>query len=199
MANYIDHKLSARASRQFRRIATGSTNIVELVSGAERRNARWKFKKMRFLANFALLTPEAQEEISSAFYAADAMLLLFRFRDSGDFRVVDSPFGVYAGTRDPVQLTKAYTFGPRTVFRELQAVTKARVFDGNGNPVAGELDNVLGLFTPDDPWHDSVHKWSGTFDLWVRFNSDDFDMTMVTLDIATVDVELIEQRAIKNA
>lgn len=195
MANFIDHKISARASRQFRRIATGKTDIVALDNGEEIRNARWKHKKMQFAANYALLSPEAQIEISSAFYAANAMLMLFRFRDYGDYTVKDSPLVTVPDTTTPVQLTKRYTFGPAVADRMIQAVSVCVVSDGDGEPVAGTLDTALGLFTPSEPWVDSAHTWSGTFDLWVRFDSDDFDMTMQTLDIATVDVELIEQRA----
>lgn len=197
MANFIDYRISARASRQFRRVARGNTQIVPLLTGNESRTARWKHKKMVFTANYALLDHEAQQEISSVFYAADAMLYLFRFRDYGDYRVENSPLVVQQATKEPVQLTKRYTFGPAYADRMIQAIVKCEVHDYLGNPVAGTLDTALGLFTPDEDWGIDQYTWSGTFDCWVRFNSDDFDMTMETLDIATVDVELIEQRAIR--
>ncbi len=149
---------------------------------------------MRFHANFALLSPEAQEETISAFYAARAMLYLFRFRDPGDHRVLNSPLLPQAGTSNPIQLTKRYSFGPAWVDRVIQAVGVVKVNGPNGQ-VAGTVDNVLGTFTPDAPWGNGPYSWSGTFDCWVRFASDEFDMTMETLDIATTDVELIEQRA----
>ena len=197
MTNYIDHRLSARASRQFRRVAMGRTNVVQLMSGAENRNAAWKFKKMKFSANYALLDYEAQQEVTAAFMAANAMLYLFRYRDYGDYRVESSPLvGVQIGTKEPVQLTKRYSFGSVNVDRELQAVVKATVTDMIGTPVAGTLNTVLGKFTPDNDWGIGPYKWSGVFDLWVRFASDEFDMTMLTLDIATTDVELVEQRAV---
>lgn len=197
MPNYINHRLSARASRQFRRVATGRTSVVQLLNGSENRNAMWKFKKMRFSASYALLDHAAQQEVSSAFMAANAMLYLFRFRDYGDYRVENSPLvGVQAGTKEPVQLTKRYTFGPVNVDRELQAVVKAVVTDNDGAEVAGTLNTVLGTFTPTSNWGAGPYKWSGVFDLWVRFASDEFDMTMLTLDIATTDIELVEQRAV---
>ena len=196
MANYIDHRLSARASREFRRVAEGKTDITTLrSSGGEYRNAAWKYKKMKFSASYALLTREAQEEIASAFYAANGPLYLFRYRDYGDFRVVDSPLTVNAGTTDAVQLTKRYTFGPAHADRMLQAVTKATVKDADDNAISGTLDTALGLFTPDSAWPAGVITWSGIFDVWVRFASDQFDMTLHTLDIATTDIELVERRA----
>lgn len=195
MPNYIDHRLSARASREFRRVAQGKTVITPLRTGGEIRNASWQYKKMKYAASYALLTPTAQEEISSAFYAANAMLLLFRYRDYGDFKAVDSPLTVVEGTTTPVQLTKRYYFGPAYADRMIQAIVNATVNDANGDPIAGTLDKALGLFTPDANWPEGVPTWSGKFDVWVRFNSDEFDMTLHTLDIATTDIELVERRA----
>lgn len=196
-ANYIDYKLSQKASSSFRRVVTGKTGIVTMNSGRERRNAEWKFKKMKFTASFALLKPDAQDEVVSAFYAANAQLLLFRFRDVGDYLVKDSAFDTSAavGTTDAVQLTKRYTFGPAYADRLIQAVSTCTVTASGGAVKSGTFDNALGLFTPDSAWGSGEYTWSGTFYLWVRFNSDELDVTMQTLDVATTDVELAEQLA----
>ena len=195
MANFIDHRIGARVSREFRRVATGKTDIVPLDNGDEIRNARWKYKKLKFTASYVMLTPEAQEELTSAFYAVNAMLYLFRFRDAGDYKVTKSPLTVEEGTTNPVQLTKRYYFGPAYADRLIQAVVKCTVFDDSDNPIAGTLDTALGIFIPDADWPAGAVTWSGTFDVWVRFGSDEFDMTMHMLDIATADVELQEMRA----
>lgn len=195
--NYVDHTISTRVSTEFRRVVTGKTDVVALASGKERRNAAWAFKKMSFTANYAQLSRASQLEVASAFYACNAQLLLFRFRDFGDYQVVDSPFVVPAdcvGFMSPVQLTNRYSFGPIYADRVIQAVVTCVVSIG-GSPVEGEFDTHLGLFTPTEPWTSGAYSWSGTFDLWVRFNSDELDVTMSTLDIATADVELIEQTA----
>lgn len=195
--NFIDHKISTRVSRSFRRVATGKTDIVTMFSGRERRNAAWEFKKMQFTASYAMLDAASQEEVMSAFYVCNAQLLLFRFRDTGDHITTNSPFVTSAavGTTEPVQLTKRYTFGPVFADRIIQAVSTCVVLDHLGAPVAGSFNGALGLFTPSSAWGSGVYTWSGTFDLWVRFNSDELDVTMLTIDIATADVELIEQLA----
>lgn len=192
--NFIDHKLTSKVSREFRRVTQGSTDIVPLDNGDEIRNARWKHKLMKYSANFAMLSTAAQEELTSAFYAADAQLYLFRFRDYGDYVVTDSQLATTAGEQTTVQLTKRYTFGPRVAERMIQAVSTCRVTGPDG-PIEGVLDDVLGLFTPDTPWPSGIVTWSGTFDVWVRFGSDEFDMTLRQLDLATADVELLEKRA----
>lgn len=196
--NFIDHKISTRVSTEFRRVVTGKTDIVPMANGRERRNAAWGHKKMQFTATYAMLTPQSQAEVMSAFYAANAQLLLFRFRDYGDYRVSDSPLvGPVQGTANPVQLTKRYTFGPAFADRVIQAINtiNAVVKTPGGAPFPGTFDENLGIFTPDGNWGAGTYTWSGTFDCWVRFNSDDLDVTMQTLDVATTDVSLIEQVA----
>lgn len=196
MGNYIDHRMTERASRGFRRLTTGKTDIVPMDNGDEQRNSRWKFKTMRFVANYALLGEGAQDEVTGAFYAADACRLLFRFRDYGDYRVKASPLTVEVGTTEPVQLTKRYFFGPAFADRLIQAVSTCTVYAADGvSPILGTLDNVLGLFTPTNPWPAGIPTWTGSFDLWVRFADDEIDFTMIVNDLQTTDIELIEKRA----
>lgn len=198
ISNFIDHRLSQKATSSFRRVITGKTNIVTMNSGRERRNAEWAYKKMQFSASFALLQPDVQDEIYGAYYAANAQLLVFGFRDPGDWKVNASPFVVpddYVGTLTPVQLTKRYSFGPAYADRLIQRVSTCAVATPGGSAFAGTADPALGLFTPTAAWASGQYTWTGTFDLWVRFNSDEFDVTMQTLDVATTDVELVEQIA----
>lgn len=195
--NYVDERIDTCVSSQFRRVASGRTEIVELRNGAEVRSAVWRHKPYSFSASFDLLTPEAQIAIASVFHVVDARCYLFRFQDPGDNDVVDSPLTVIAGTRTPAQLTKRYYFGALYSDRMIQAIDTCVVKDEIGTPVDGVLDDALGLFTPDANWGAGPYTWSGTFDVWVRFASDDFDMTMETLEIATSDVELVERRAVR--
>src|SRR4051812_45782493 len=139
-----------------------------MMNGHERRNAAWAFKKMKFSASFAMLSQEAKDEIFGAFYACNAQLLLFRFRDPGDYYAENSPFVTTPGTTTPAQLTKRYSFGPAFADRTIQAVTSCFVKDDLGNVVAGTVDNELGLFAPASAWGSGVYTWSGAFDLWVR-------------------------------
>lgn len=196
MGNYIDYRITERASRGFRRLTTGKTDIVPMDNGDEQRNSRWKYKLMRFVANFALLGEGAQDEVTGAFYAADACLKLFRFRDYGDYRVKESPLTVEVGTTNPAQLTKRYFFGPAYADRLIQAVATCTVHAADGTTViTGTLDNVLGTFTPSSPWPAGIPTWTGSFDVWVRFADDEIDFTMVVSDLSTTDIELVERRA----
>lgn len=195
--NYVDERVSTRVSSQFRRVVSGRTEIAELRNGAEVRTAIWRNKPYSYQANYALLTRDAQIEIASAFHAVDAMCYLFRFKDHGDWTVTDSPLAVVSGGKTPAQLTKRYSFGSTYSDRIIQAIDTCVVKDSGGSVVSGTLDDALGLFTPTANWGAGPYTWSGTFDVWVRFSSDDFDMTMETLDIATTDVQLVERRAVR--
>lgn len=193
MQNFIDHKLSSRASREFRRVIVGRTEHTPMDNGDDAYNAKWRYRKMRFFANFALTSPETQVELTNAVHATYSMVLLFRFRDPGDFQAFDEPLTTVPGTKTPVQLTKRYQFGPIAYGeRRIQAIDHAVIKTAAGVEVPGTLDNALGLFTPTNNWAGASHKWSGRFCVWVRFASDEFDSTMLTLDIATTDVELQE-------
>ena len=195
MENFIDHQISSKVSRQFRRVIVGNTNIQYDDNGDELRNARWKYKKHKYTANYAMLSRDAQEAMVGAFYAANAMLKLFRFRDHGDYTASDSPLTVEVGTTTPAQITKRYFFGPAYADRLIQAIDSWEIKDASGNPVDGSMDTALGLFTPTNPWASGQHTWTGRFSVWVRFASDEFDMTLQTMEIATADVELQEARA----
>lgn len=85
-----------------------------------------------------------------------------------------------------------YDCGVKLADRTIQAVTTCKVKAAGGATIAGTVDNTLGTFTPAAQWGTGGYTWSGTFDCWVRFNSDEFDVTMKTHDIATTDVNLLE-------
>lgn len=195
--NFINERVTARASRQFRRVISGRTEMAELRNGGEVRTASRKHKPYSFKANYVMLDRPAQIELASIFHCVDAMCYLFRFRDYGDYTVEDSPLTVVSGGKTPAQLTKRYSFGATYSDRVLQAVNSCVVKDSGGNAVSGTLDTELGLFTPTSDWGAGAYTWSGRFDVWVRFASDDFDATMETLDIATADVELVERVAVR--
>lgn len=196
MANYIDYLLPGFVSSEFSRIATGKTDIITLDNGDEIRNARWKYPKMQFSADYTLMSPEAREAIVSAFYAARAQLYLFRFHDPGDFRATMSPITPSADTTDAVQLYKRYTFGPSYADRLIQAIRTCTVYDEDGAEVSGDYDAALGLFTPTSSWGSGSYYWSGVFDCWVRFDSDEFEMNMVTREVTNMSsLALIEQKA----
>lgn len=197
MQNFINHRLSSRASRSFRRIAVGNTEETPMDNGVSAFNARWRYNKMKFVADYALMTPEAQQEIAAAFHAAKARTMLFRYPDYGDRTVTDSPLAPAVGTKTPIQLTKRYTFGSAYGERILQAVDSCTVKDSLGATVAGTLDDELGLFTPTNNWAAGGHTWSGRYCVWVRFATDELDMTMLNLDITTAQIELHEGRAFR--
>ena len=193
--NFIDHRLSAHVSHELRRIVEGRTHIVTLDNGDEVRNACWKYSKLKYHANFTQLSAPAKSELLSAFYAARAQLYLFRLHDKADCQADNAPLEVKAGSRDAVQLTKTYTFGTAQAQRLVQAVNHCVVSDTHGAVVAGDVDTALGLFTPKEPWQDGTYSWTGDFDVWVRFGSDQLETTLSRPDVATSDVELWEMRA----
>ena len=193
--NFIDHRLSAQVSAELRRIIEGRTQIVTLDNGDEARNANWKYNKLKYHANFSQLGPQSQDELVRAFYAARAQLYLFRIADAADNQALNEPLDVKSGSRDAVQLTKIYRFGPSRAERLIQAINQCEVRDSHGRVVEGDVDRALGLFTPKESWKDDAYVWNGRFDVWVRFGSDQLETTLMRPDVATSDLELWEMRA----
>lgn len=190
--NFIDYTLTADVSSELRRIILGRTDIITLDNGCEVRNKRWKYNKLKFSAEFPMLSVAAQNAIIHAFYAANAQLYAFRINDFLDNSAVEQPLTVPAGTKDPIQLYKTYALGPVTAMRPIQAIQDAKIMDMDNHLVAGVLDPILGLFTPQDPWANIRYTWSGTFDVWVRFGSDTLETTYITQDVAHAEIELWE-------
>lgn len=194
MSAFIDTLLPECVAYGFQGGPEWNTAIVELDNGGEVRNAQWKFPRMRYSAAYNNLDKEAQGHVMAAFYAARGRLLAFRFNDPLDNTAMEEPIAPAVGTSDPVQLTRTYRLGPASAMRRIQAVVGAVIRNSAGEAVAGSLDAGTGKFTPAAAWEDDAFTWSGTFDVWVRFDSDFNAFTLGDLDAHSADIELVEVR-----
>lgn len=177
------------STRMPRSIAAGftvgkdwSTVIVPLANGREQRNAQWLFPKLRARANYAAWTAETQEALQAMFVACRGRLHAFRFYDPTDHSAVDQPLLTVAGV---TYLAKAYQFGSETAYRLIQAPWSDVTLSG-----AGTVDPDTGIVTGAAPGD----TWSGTFDVWMRFDSDWGAITAEAQNFYSTDVDLIEVR-----
>lgn len=190
---FIDQRLSLKVASGFVGGPEWSTNVVPLASGRELRNQNWKYPRQKYTANVATLSAADRLELLSLFYACAGQFAAFRFRDSVDYTAVNQTLLVNAGTTDPVQLVKNYTFGPTTFSRPIQApVDGSVVVSTGGTPISGTCDPQTGLFTPAAAWPATPVQWSGSFDVWVRFSSDYVPFTATMPDLLTAQIDLLE-------
>ena len=166
------------------------TQIVELASGAEERNASWASRR-RYDVAYGIRRADDLAAVVAFFEARNGRLHGFRFKDWADFKSclpsqtpapTNQPISTGNGAATLFQLTKRYTSGAQSWTR---AITK---------PVAGTVTIALNGATQASGW--SVSTATGLitfttapaagvaitagfeFDVPVRFDTDALDVTL---------------------
>jgi uncharacterized protein (TIGR02217 family) len=184
------------------------TQIVELASGDEERNASWANSRRRYDVSYGIRRADDLAAVVAFFEARNGRLHGFRFRDWSDYKSglpsnvpspLDQPIGTGDGTTTAFQLVKRYTSGAqgwtRTITKPVAGsvrVALAGVEQSSGWSVA----TTTGLVTFAAPPGAGVAVTAGfEFDVPVRFDSDTLD---VTLDIerlgSITSIPLVELR-----
>ena len=169
------------------------TQIVELASGDEERNASWANSRRRYDVAYGIRRADDLAAVVAFFEARNGRLHGFRFKDWADYRSglpsqppgpTDQALGTGDGATTAFQLVKRYASGAQSWVRTI------------GKPVAGtvrvalagveqasgwSVDTAIGLVTFATAPAAGVAITAGfEFDVPVRFDSDALD---VTLDI----------------
>ena len=169
------------------------TQIVELASGDEERNASWANSRRRYDVSYGIRRADDLAAVVAFFEARNGRLYGFRFKDWADHRSclpsqTPSPMDQQIGTGDGVatafQLAKRYASGgqswTRTISKPVAGTVQIAV---NGVPQAGgwSVDHKTGLISFETAPATGIAITAGfEFDVLVRFDSDVLD---VTLDI----------------
>jgi len=153
---------------------TFKTQIVELKSGRERRNAEWARVRHQYSAPFNNIDPAAYANIKQMHLVCRGMLNVFRFRDELDYQAINEQFGTGTGTQREFQLSKISTLDGVSYTREVFALAGNPTITVNGTPTtAFAVNSRTGLVIFDSaPAAAAVLRWSGIFDIWVRFTTD---------------------------
>lgn len=173
---------------------TFKTQIVELKSGRERRNAEWARVRHKFTAPFNNISKAAYQNIKQMHLVCRGMLHAFRFRDELDFQATNEQFGTGNGTRRDFQLSKITTLDGVSYTREVFALAAVPVITVNGTPTTAFAVNTrTGKVTFDTaPANNAVLRWTGEFDIWVRFSTDDLPFSIDNVDAVNGSVSLLE-------
>ena len=169
------------------------TQIVELASGDEERNASWANSRRRYDVSYGIRRADDLDAVVAFFEARNARLHGFRFKDWADYKsckpsemptAADQLIGTGDGTRTAFQLVKRYTSGSQFWVRAItKPVAGSVTIALNGTPqTAGwTVDTATGTVSFAAPPAAGVTVRAGfEFDVPVRFDSDTLD---VTLDI----------------
>ena len=169
------------------------TQIVELASGDEERNASWVNSRRRFDVAYGIRRSDDLATVVAFFEARNGRLHGFRTKDWADYKSslpslaitpTDQQIGTGTGSLTTFQLVKRYASGAQSWTRTIvKPVTgTVRVALGTVEQLTGwTLDVTTGVVTfTTAPGSGVIVRAGFEFDVPVRF---DTDMLDVTLDI----------------
>ncbi len=169
------------------------TQIVELASGDEERNASWANSRRRYDVAYGIRRADDLAAVVAFFEARNGRLHGFRFKDWADFKSClpsqtpgpsDQPIGTGNGAATLFQLTKRYTSGAQSWTRAIikpVAGTVTIALNGATQASGWSVSTATGLITFTAAPAPGVAITAGfEFDVPVRFDTDALD---VTLDI----------------
>lgn len=200
----IDVRLSRDIEVRARARPRYATDIIELESGAEFRNSRWRYPKFAFEFNLEPQDPSIEfastqtlNEFINLWHAAGGMADTFKFRHWSDYSAEGQEIGVGDGITSSFQLFKLYTAGAVTRQRKItRPVVDTVTVYVEGTPEAATVDYETGIVTLGSPPVDSALVTADfEFDVPVRFDSDELELVALTKDLdAAINIELIEVR-----
>ena len=184
------------------------TQIVELASGAEERNASWANSRRRYDVAYGIRRVDDLATVVAFFEARNGRLYGFRFKDWADHKScvpsgipapTDRLIGIGDGEQTEFQLTKAYTSGGHNWVRTITkpATGTVRIALYGAEQMSGwSVDATSGIVTFATAPAEGVPIRAGfEFDVPVRFDTDVLD---VTLDIerlgSITSIPLVELR-----
>ena len=166
------------------------TQIVELASGDEERNASWANSRRRYDVAYGIRRADDLAAVVAFFEARNGRLHGFRFKDWGDQKSclpsgtpapTDQKIGNGDGTTTTFQLVKRYSSGAQSWTRSItKPVAGSVTIALNGAPQASgwSVATATGLVTFAAPPAAGIAVTAGfVFDVPVRFDSDALDVT----------------------
>ena len=166
------------------------TQIVELASGDEERNASWANSRRRYDAAYGVRRADDLAAVVAFFEARNGRLYGFRWKDWGDYKsclpsgtraATDQVIGTGDGTTTAFQLTKTYASGTQTWIRSITKPVVGTVTVAIGGTVQASgwsIDTTTGLVTfTSPPANDTAITAGFEFDVPVRFDTDQLDVT----------------------
>lgn len=174
------------------------TDIAELASGAEQRNASWDYPLGKWELGLVTRPAADFDAIKNLFRVAQGKAHGFRFKDFTDFQCTSSQ-GVIAdsgGSPSVLMLYRRYTVGSSFVDRRIQKPVSGTVtFTGSGTYSLDYTTGIVTVLSGSQPT-----AWAGQYDVPVRFDTDHLSARAVdkapdgTLLLAWDSVPIVEIR-----
>ena len=167
------------------------TQVVELASGDEERNASWADSRRRYDVAYGIRRADDLAAVVAFFEARNGRLHGFRYKDWADYKsalpsqaitATDQQIGTGTGSLQTFQLAKRYTSGAQTWVRTIAkpVAGTVRIALGMVEQMSGwTVDTTTGLITfTTAPAGGVIVRAGFEFDVPVRFDSDSLDVTL---------------------
>jgi uncharacterized protein (TIGR02217 family) len=167
------------------------TQIVELASGDEERNASWANSRRRYDVAYGIRRADDLAAVVAFFEARNGRLHGFRFKDWADHRSclpsqavapTDQIIGTGDSTTTAFQLVKRYASGAQSWTRAIAKPVAGSVrvaLDGTEQTNGWFVNTTTGVVTFDTAPAEGVTITAGfEFDVPVRFDTDALDVTL---------------------
>jgi uncharacterized protein (TIGR02217 family) len=166
-----------------------STSIVTTVSGHERRNANWAMARGRWNVAHGLKKREQVAALIAFFRARRGRAYGFRYKDWTDYQALAQALGVGDGSRKIFQLVKHYPSGGVAESRVIAKPVVGTVTlyrDGLEATSGWTVDTTTGLVSFGTAPAVGIQVTADfTFDVPVRFDSDQMDVTIETYQLGS--------------
>ena len=167
------------------------TQIVELASGDEERNASWANSRRRYDVAYGIRRADDLAAVVAFFEARNGRLHGFRFKDWGDYKSglpsaaispTDQEIGIGTGSLTEFALLKSYSSGAQSWTRAIAkpVAGSVRIALGGVEQISGwTADTTTGVVIFDTAPGAGVAITAGfEFDVPVRFDTDALDVTL---------------------
>ncbi len=167
------------------------TQVVELDSGNEERNASWANSRRRYDVAYGIRRADDLAAVVAFFEARNGKLHGFRFKDWADYKSAlpsqtpmssDQAIGTGDDATTAFQLVKTYASGAQSWARSIVKPVAGSVIvalDGINQPSGWNVDTTTGVVTFDTaPLAGAAVTAGFEFDVPVRFDTDALDVTL---------------------
>lgn len=169
------------------------TTVVTLKSGSEKRNQDWSQSRGSWDLSYGMQHKVDFMAVLRFFYARKGRAFGFRFKDWSDFEVERQTFATTDGADNTYQLTNTYEDDDG--YSYVRTITKpvlgtVSVWRNNillTSPTQYTLDYNTGIVTlASAGLAGHALEWEGEFDVPVRFDRDNFDITLQHFDAGAI-------------
>lgn len=158
-----------------------NTTVTRLRNKGRRANGRWSQPEWRFTVPFSNTFPEHYQQVLDMHLICRGRRDAFRVRNWLFYKAQAWKFGVGDGVTQEFQLGRLVEIAGQSFLHEVHALSldpaaPDPVAMVDGSPVSGAAfyDRIGRVVFDTPPAEGAVLTWSGWFDFWVCFATDDF-------------------------